>query len=178
MVAATKLKSAMALRDTSKTQRIGDKGLAMKVASKSPTENVHKRIQSQMHATLEGEDLVLRFNGGDEGALDTVVEQIKRKRRCLRVMTPSGKKYQFGIQVGDRAGSDAEVQRLVDASASTDDKAQAIEAKMRAEAVELVMGGARWLTATELFSELAKKPRNEPPRVSRRLFGLSQTVAA
>jgi len=173
MAAATRLKSAKALRDRSKTQRMGVKGQA----TKSPTEISHKSIQSQLHATLEGNDLVLRFNGGDEGALETVVEQIKRKRRHLRVMTPSGKIYQFGIQESGLAARDVEIQRLVDASPSADDKAQAIEARMRAKAVELVMSGTRWLTATELFSELVKKPSNVHTVLSRwrkqgRIFAL------
>lgn len=55
---------------------------------------------------------------------------------------------------------DEEVQRLVDASQSNADKADAIQARMRAKAVGLVMNGTSWLTATELFGELPKKPSN------------------
>lgn len=55
---------------------------------------------------------------------------------------------------------DQEVQRLVDASESKASKADAIQARMRAKAVELVMNGTSWLTATELFDELPKKPSN------------------
>lgn len=75
---------------------------------------------------------------------------------------------------------DMEMQRLVDATASKAGKADAIQARMRAKAVELVMNGTSWLTASELFAELPKKPSNAHTVLSRwleqgRIFAMEKS---
>lgn len=76
------------------------------------------------------------------------------------ILGPNGELLGFSTHPSPPAVRDVEVQRLVDATESKAGKADAIQVRMRAKAVELVMNGTSWLTATELFAELPKKPSN------------------
>lgn len=79
----------------------------------------------------------------------------------------------------DEALQNIEMQRLVDAAETKSDKADAIQARMRAKAVDLVMNGTHWLTATELVAEMPTKPSNVHTMLARwldqgRIFALEK----
>ncbi|MCE4558180.1 hypothetical protein [Pelomonas cellulosilytica] len=96
--------------------------------------------------------------------LEDVLNHVGYHSRTRRVretrLSPKVASVIVGLIGGQDLTRDAEVQRLVDVSDAGLDKADAIQARMRAKAVELVMNGTSWLTATELFDELPKKPSN------------------
>jgi hypothetical protein len=135
-------------------------------------------LRSTLAATTEG-DVVIELNTLDPLATERVTEAVKQFRGYLQLNVTSGKTFHFSLADVTVARGDMEVQRLVDASAPNADKADAIQARMRAKAVALVMGGTSWLTASELFSELEKKPSNVHTTLARwleqgRIFALEK----
>lgn len=150
-----------------------------KVAPQKVMHKVFERtLSSNLVATVDG-DLVLQLQGNPEQDFERVVENVKRRGKLLKVTTPGGKTFQFSIREGEALSRDSELQRLVDASESQENKAAAIEARMRTKAVEMVMGGTSWFTASDLFAELAKKPSNVHTVASRwleqgRIFALEK----
>lgn len=134
-------------------------------------------IPSRLAASAEG-DLLLELEDNNVPELEKAVASANREHGLLRV-TVRGKTYHFSSSHPTLHSRDEVVQRLVDASHSNGAKAEAIEARMRARAVETVMGGTAWLTATELVADLPNKPSNVHTMLARwlqqgRIFALEK----